>query len=336
MAPTLFIDSQGKQTSLQPGSIIPAIIRPLDQNPSYTYNYYNPSKKQTYSLPPSTYVVTGMVFTGSAKVVATATPVKEGYSNGETWAPSAGAQGVIIPVGGAVPPGWIAVSGVISYENVKGLGLTQVDTGNAHTTDIPVGYTAYTTPNSGVIVVPSDQSVPADWVASTIPNATAEIYQNDANGVEIVNNADPNAFADPLIDLQFQPAPPANYFWKILGAVVGIAGAAGIGYVGWLAYQDPQKAARIIENAAKGAGFIITIVQAAAAVAILGALSFVSWEFWKAMDENDGNVAKAIGSMLASAIEIFVLAIVDAVEQLAKDAWTFIITEIKSILPSWL
>ncbi len=184
---------------------------------------------------------------------------------------------------------------------------------------------AYSTPNGDQIIIPSGATVPLDW---------KPISSVDIGSVVLVDNGDGIVVA---------PAPPENIpqpatgnLWKIVGGVIGAAGAIGLGYLGYLAWSSPHQLAKVVETSAKTAGIAISLAQSLVAVAVIGALSFVGYEFLKSMDANNGNIAKAISSMIAGTIEVFVNAVVDTVEQLVKDAWTFMVTEIKSILPSWL
>ena len=328
-----FVDKSGKILQVLLNTPVPAGFRPLDQNPSGKYTYYDVATKKTFTLPP------GMPSTG-LWILKGVEITSYNISKGEAY--DTGNGTVIVPPGSPVPIGWtptIQVNfGSTVLTDVPGIGVVAVDSSTNQSQDIPPGSVAYQTPNSGIIIVPKDKDVPSSWVvADANPTNTDEIYQNDANGAEVVNDANPGAFADPLINLQFPPPPPQpSNLWKIIGGVIVGAGALGLAYLGYLAWKSPHQLAKVVETSAKTAGFIITIAQALAAVAIIGALSFVGYEFLQAMDANNGDVAKSIGSMLASTIETFVEAIVDAVEQLAKDAWNFVITEIKSILPSWL
>jgi len=183
---------------------------------------------------------------------------------------------------------------------------------------------SYTTPSGDQIIIPSGATVPLDWKPVSSVDIGNVVLVDDGGGIKV----EP---APPVV-----APPPSGTIWKIIGLAISGSAGVGIAYLGYLAVVKPHQLTKIIENVAKTAGFIITIAEATAAVAIIAALSFVGWEFAKAMDANGNNVAAAIGSMLASTIEVFVKALVDTVETLAKDVWNFIITEIKSILPSWL
>lgn len=328
----LFTNKDGKTLQIGIGLPVPSGYRPFDQNILIVYSYYDMTTKKTSNYPATSYspgywILKGVSFTSPSVT-----------SKGEAW--DTGSNVLIVPSGVPVPATWTPVFNqpidvsTTTTVDVSGVGDVLVDTSTQQNQDIPYGYVVYQSPNGGLQVVPQDKPVPSDWVlVNSNASPSVEIYQNDANGAEVVNDTDPNAFADPLIDLQIQPGPSPSNFWKIVGVVIGGAGVLGLGYLGYLAYTSPTQLAQVVENTAKAAGFVISVSQALVAVAVIGALSFVTWEFWKKMDENNGDVGKSIGSLLADGIEVFVTALVDAIEQLVKDAWNFVWGEIKSIWP---
>src|SRR3990172_9235576 len=147
---------------------------------------------------------------------------------------------------------------------------------------------------------------------------------------------DPTA---PVLPPAFIPsaisAPTSTIPWETVGKVIAVIGAAGVAYVGYLYVTSPKGFRDYAERLSELTGIVIDLGYMLIILAIIAGLSFVAYEFFNAYSET-GSVAGAIGKLTADTIETLVSAIVDAIEELAKDAWNFVWGEVSSVFPSWL
>jgi hypothetical protein len=295
-----FIDLQGKlKLTLKPGDAVPPNMKPNIQYAGYTVDYFMLIPKTKISLPSVAVPPTPSVYLGfKAPPKPTTTLPPSTQPPAIPSAPGvAPSPSVLAP---PQPPATLDIS--------RGGFYIAGETGNrlylAPGLPIPPGWT----PDVGT------KEPEKDIPVADVPAAAAVVVQEEIPG------AFENKSASNLL------------LWLKIAGVIGVA---GISYVAYLAVKQPAAARYYINCFKEFKDLVVDSSQLLIGAGIMLTVGFVSYQFIAAYQDK-GSVAAAIASMTADTIEVLVLAIVDTIEQLAKDAWDFVWGEVKSVVPSWL
>ena len=233
-------------------------------------------------------------------------------------------QKIIVPAGVPVPLGWtpsVGTSGPIpatAYTLGSAIASATPPTSNTvpnwdpiNTDDpnqpVSSGET-YVAGDGSAITIPAGTPVPADWkpITSVVDLEAMPIYPGDTT------------------------TPKANITLVQLIEIAAILGVVGVGALSILVVTKPDMVRGFLGRFEAFKNIVIDASQLLVAAAIIVTIGFVSYEFAEAYKAT-GSVAGAVGKLAASTIETLVLALVDTLEQLAKDAFTWMKDEIGSL-----
>lgn len=207
---------------------------------------------------------------------------------------------------GAVVPGdYVAGQGEVS------LGKTYIEVATGKVTFFPVG-----------------TYVPYTWVR-------VDDFSGPPEPVTELPKLNPTVDTSPKVVTTTTPL-----FDKIATAI-GILGAAGVAYVGYLYVMRPNEIKQFIIRFRELKELFVDSAQLMAAIATIAGISFVGYEFFVSYSKT-GTFGGALGDMTARALEEMVTIIIEVFETLAKDLWNWFKNEIVnlwdsiSLTPSWV
>lgn len=255
-------------------------------------------------IPPGTFSISrGGVYittTGTTFMVPAGTPVPSG------WRPEVGTPAPVMATTATLANVLAAVAAppAPSDSGVSPAGWDPINTDDP-TQPVSSGET-YVAGDGTSIVIPAGTPVPADWKPITS-----------------------------LVDLEPMPMggtpiPKANITLVQILEVAAVLGVAGIGVLSVLVATKPDMVRGFLGRFEAFKNVVVDASQLLMAAAIIVTIGFVAYEFAEAYKAT-GSVAGAIGKLAASTIETMVLALVDTLEQLAKDAFTWMKDEIGSL-----
>jgi hypothetical protein len=314
--------------------------RPVVDDTNTVYGYSISLTSDVYYLSGST-AVKGAYFRGIYKknVVPMSNLIVLATSTGGTYVSPAGVK-IAIPAGNSVPQGWalykegayvfLSDAGVIS-QSIPGdktdlNGTWPVLDGNYQISALSRSGQAadvFVVTKGVKITGVSSCYLLAVTGAAEPPPAPPVSPSSEDLGIKLdPTGSDPysDAPADPWAN-QRGVTPPSTGTNALLlvGKIIAVVGLAGIGYVGYLIVTNPEGAKVFLARFTELKGLIIDSTELIVAFGVIAAIGFVSYEFAVAYNEA-GDVPGAIASMTASVLELFVKALVDAVEDLISDA----------------
>lgn len=184
-----------------------------------------------------------------------------------------------------------------------------------------------------------EQSVtsPGGWYLS---NTGVSMYVNKGDLVPVTWNWDTVKNAAPaLTPLVPAVQPQTSTLVDKIAYAVGILGAVGVAYVGYLYVMKPNEIRYFLERFNELKCLFVDSAQLLAAIAVIAGISFVSYEFFTSYSKT-GTFGGALGDMTARALEELAVIIIDVFEQLGKDLWDWFKKELEdlwnTIKPSWL
>ena len=256
------------------------------------------TKAPSYAVSRGGFYVAGT--TGVRMYLAPGMPVPTG------WYPDTGTIAPTAPVPAAQVP---TVAQAVIAQMVPLAGSTTPDEWVPVNTDDPTqpvssGET-YVSGDGKAVVVPKGTPIPADWKPIT---SVVDLEPMPGGGVVISKGWD----------------------FTTLFKVLGVVGVAGLAYLTYLAVAHPAQARAFLAGFTEFKDLVVDSSQLLIALGIISGIAFVSYEFIGAYQAT-GSVAGAIGQLTADVIETMVMAVVDALEQLIKDAAQWVSNEVSSI-----
>lgn len=234
-------------------------------------------------------------------------PLSATTTAGTVWNTPSGGVAYALP-GSSIPPNWTKNT-KIAYDESKAFLVESI---------IPTagqdGW--YKNQDTGEVkIIKKGETIPSRWRTATvdeIPSGGESQAVAAASGTwDITTTSEHNAKYTESTTFPVM---------QTVAAIIGVIGAAGVVYVGYLYVMKPQEIKRFIERFDQLKTIVVDGALLAIAISIIIGISFVSYEFWKAYDEA-GSVPGALGLMASNIIEVFVKGVVQAAETLFIDAW---------------
>lgn len=319
----------GPGMTIKLGQIVPPGFSPVDQTIVATYDTKKTPGVRTLaalikpvSKPPTPPPSPPQPTPAPAGVAAPSYAVSKG---GFYLAANTGAR-ILLPPGMPIPPGWTPDVG------------TPAPTAPVPAAQVPTvaqSVIAQTLPLVGSTT--PDQWTPVNTDDPTQPVSTGETYvSGDGKSIVVPKGTPVPADWKPItsvVDLEPMPgggSSSTTITFPTILKIMGVLGAVGLGYLTYLAVAHPSQARAFLAGFTEFKDLVVDSSQLLIALGIISGIAFVSYEFIGAYQAT-GSVAGAIGKLTADVIETMVMAVVDALEQLAKDLGSWISDEVSKI-----
>lgn len=372
----VFTDPYGKaKITLLPNQIVPPAYRPDSNDPQLTFTYIVPSMKNLrLPLPPSVAPPAGSLYISYANSTPKAATVNPNppqpvvdwspvntddpiipVSSGQNYVAPSGTT-IYLPQGQPIPGDWKPAGQITNLEPqspTKPIPVPKVpppDLSAADNVVSPGGYyTMVGAPTYMYIYIPTGALVPSGFKIvnagpqiADLPKSVGGYYTKGDESANIYILEGGNVPPGYTLYVKSPPPPPPPKYnsnlpdaWQLAANIGAVVGVAGISYLGYLYIFKPSEIRAFIVRFEELKTLVVDSSQMLVAIGILVALSFFSYEFAVSY-ANKGTFTGAIADMIARGIEEFVTIFFDVLGDLIKEAWDFVIGEIKSILPSWL